>query len=109
MVAVGAVEQQSGGGSGEEWRRGQRRHTRHRRRAGRGELAESESCESKTWWPPGVRTKKISKIGLRRIRADIIEAGNEWPVHIAVVVLLAVEESRGEWNTCAGGELGWAR
>jgi DNA polymerase II large subunit len=27
---------------------------------------------------------------------DTIEAGNEWPVHIAVVVLLAVEESRDE-------------
>jgi hypothetical protein len=25
----------------------------------------------------------------------IVEAGNEWPVHIAVVVLMAVEESRG--------------
>jgi hypothetical protein len=68
---------------------------------------------------PGVRTEKISaKIGLRRIRAAgrsiTIEAGNEWPVHIAVVVLLAVEESRGErsgpggrgGNTCAGGEPG---
>jgi hypothetical protein len=39
----------------------------------------------------------------------IVEARNEWPVHIAVVVLRAVEESRGErsgrrdrdGNTCA--------
>jgi hypothetical protein len=29
---------------------------------------------------------------------DTIEAGNEWSVHIVVVVLLAVEESRGERN-----------
>jgi hypothetical protein len=26
----------------------------------------------------------------------IVEAGNEWPVHIAVAVLMTVEESRGE-------------
>ncbi|KAF8132703.1 hypothetical protein K438DRAFT_1787851 [Mycena galopus ATCC 62051] len=46
---------------------------------------------------------------------DTIEAGNQWPVHIAVVVPLVVEDSRGErsgprdrdGNACAGGELGY--
>jgi DNA polymerase II large subunit len=65
----------------------------------------------------GTRLKKQEDISEDRIAThqsssalDTIEAGNEWPVHTAVVVLLAVEESRGErrdrdGNTCAGGEL----
>jgi hypothetical protein len=50
----------------------------------------SESCELKT--PPYQGTA-----------LDTIEGGNEWPVYIAAVVLLAVEESRGaqgDGNTC---------
>jgi hypothetical protein len=44
----------------------------------------------------------------RRSDCDAIEAGNQWLVQIAVVVLLAVEGSRGkrsgprDGNTCAG-------
>ncbi|KAJ7362215.1 hypothetical protein DFH08DRAFT_799268 [Mycena albidolilacea] len=89
-------------GTGHVGKRGQRRTGRSRSHVSRGGV--------------GTRRKNQEDISEDRIPThqsssalNTIEAGNEWPVHIAVVVLLAVEESRGErsgprnrdGNTCA--------
>jgi hypothetical protein len=48
------------------------------------------------WKPPVCQTSAVC------YHWSIVEAGNEWPIHVAVLVRMAVEESRGRAQRSQG-------